>query len=144
MSELVNSEYITLDDNTFFYKKVVMHDVNDADIGFAVLRLVSIGEGILPKYDGNDRYCSLNTLSKCRFKSAKVQRLISYRCYDVDDYVHTRTPLLKCVSFVSLYNRKFKYIIGENVVPDSFDLTPITCSNGIHGFLNYSSAERYT
>ena len=139
MSELVKSEYITLDDNTFFYKKVVMHDVNDADIGFAVLRLVSIGEGILPKYDGS----SLNTLSKCRFKSAKVQRLISYRCYDVYGYVHTRTPLLKCVSFVSLYNRKFKYIIGENVVPDSFDLTPIACSNGIHGFLNYGAAEKY-
>ena len=134
-------DYIKLDTGTVFYKKVKMINANGMTIGFAVLSLVSTGGGMLPKYESHD--LQLNCLCKCRFNGAMVLRLCSYKENCSDRYIHYSKPPPDCAFFVSLVDKNFKYTIGEVVLPDSFNYETVACSNGIHGFLSYSSAERY-
>ena len=125
--------YIFLDTNTVFYKKVLVKTDDSLPVGTAVIRLISTQPGILPKYEQAGRKI-FNYDYKCRFAGAIVHSLVSY--YDCN------IPPVGA-RFISSFDRNTEYKIGAEIIPNSFDYTPVACSNGIHGFLRYEDAKKY-
>jgi hypothetical protein len=70
---------------------------------------------------------------KCRTNKAKV-----VEAYNPDGSICTEKE------FVSLYDRKFKYVVGETVCEPEYDPDiRVECTKGIHFFMTRQEAEGY-
>lgn len=79
-------------------------------------------------------------ITKCRASRAIVDGFYA------DDHEWTPSPdnELSLLMAHSSRSSSFVYVVGSEVVPDSFDPDPtLTCSHGIHFFRSYQEAAAY-
>lgn len=84
-------------------------------------------------------YCPENLFSQFSYSYNRKMRASEAHVHSIVTHYHLKT----IQEGFSMYDNRFKYKTGENVVPASFSNRIHTCVSGIHFFMNVSDAFYY-
>ena len=114
---------------TILWKKAYVTGPDSYDVSTCIVELEVLEPGIEADHDHG---CyDVNLLKKCRVRAALIKSIVN----------NDGEPLEEAWS---LYDRRFRYAVGETVRPrDTFLEVNQACGSGIHGFEDRQTAEYY-